>query len=154
MEQRTFRLMLSKNLIYTLLVLLCYVVQETPGLASLWDIRPTIVIGAVVAIAMIEGEFSGALFGLLGGILCDTAAFHLFGIATMLFLVLGCAVVLNFILGGEEPANPGSKMAIDLTSSGDQTTLKPDEVQDYLRGLGIEGVMTYHNRQESFVRFD
>ena len=31
---------------------------------------------------------------------------------------------------------------------------KIDEVQDYLKSLGIEGVMTYHNRQESFVKFD
>ena len=31
---------------------------------------------------------------------------------------------------------------------------KLDEVQEYLKSLGIEGVMTYHNRQESFVKFD
>ena len=31
---------------------------------------------------------------------------------------------------------------------------KIDEVQEYLKSLGIEGVMTYHNRQESFVKFD
>ena len=31
---------------------------------------------------------------------------------------------------------------------------KIDEVQDYIRSLGIEGVMTYHNRQETFVKFD
>lgn len=31
---------------------------------------------------------------------------------------------------------------------------KIDEVQEYIRSLGIEGIMTYHNRQEMFVKFD
>ena len=31
---------------------------------------------------------------------------------------------------------------------------KIDEVQEFIKSLGIEGVMTYHNRQESFVKFD
>lgn len=59
-------------------------------------------------------------------------------IAMCAVLVLGCAVVLNFILGGGEPANPGSKMAIDLTSSGEQTSLKPDEVQDYFASISLQ----------------
>ncbi len=31
---------------------------------------------------------------------------------------------------------------------------KIDEVQEYIKSLGIEGVMTYHNRQESLVKFN
>ena len=31
---------------------------------------------------------------------------------------------------------------------------KIDEVQDYIKSLGIEGVFVYHNRQETFVKFD
>ena len=31
---------------------------------------------------------------------------------------------------------------------------KIDEVQEYIKSLGIDGVMTYHNRQETFVKFD
>ena len=31
---------------------------------------------------------------------------------------------------------------------------KLDEVEEYIKSLGIKGVMTYHNRQESFVKFD
>ena len=31
---------------------------------------------------------------------------------------------------------------------------KIDEVQDYIKALGIDGVTVYHNRQESFVKFD
>ncbi|MEG1849398.1 MAG: hypothetical protein RRY21_03225 [Oscillospiraceae bacterium] len=97
MEQRTFRLFLLKNILYTLLVLACYLLQETPELLTLWGIRPTPVIGAVVAIAMTEGEFSGGLFGLFGGILCDMAAFHLSGVASIFFLVLGCTCGLLIV---------------------------------------------------------
>ena len=31
---------------------------------------------------------------------------------------------------------------------------KIDDVQNYIKSLGIQGVMTYHDRQESFVKFD
>ena len=31
---------------------------------------------------------------------------------------------------------------------------KIDEVEDYIKSLGIEGVFVYHERQESFVKFD
>ena len=51
----------------------------------------------VTAIAMNEGEFSGGLFGLFGGLLCDTAVFHIFGAASIFFLVLGCGCGLLII---------------------------------------------------------
>ena len=90
MDTRTRRLFILKNLIYTLTVISAYVLQETPGALSIAGVKPNLVIAAVVAIAMTEGEFSGGLYGLLGGILCDTAAFHIFGAASILFTVLGC----------------------------------------------------------------
>jgi hypothetical protein len=94
LEQKTFWLLVLKNIAYTLLVLLCYIAQETPALPFSPGPRPVAVIAAVSALAMNEGEFSGGLFGLFGGILCDTAAFHIFGVASIFFLVLGCAVGL------------------------------------------------------------
>lgn len=97
MEQKTFRLFIIKNVIYTVIVLIAYILQETPRLLALGNIRPIIVIAVVTAIAMNEGEFSGGLFGLLGGVLCDTAAFHIFGVAPIFFLVLGCTCGLMVI---------------------------------------------------------
>ncbi|MEG2174189.1 MAG: hypothetical protein RR135_01725 [Oscillospiraceae bacterium] len=97
MEQRTLRLLLLKNILYTFLLLVCYIAQETPDLLTLWGICPLPVIGVITAIAMVEGEFSGGLFGLLGGILCDTAAFHIFGVASIFFLVLGTGIGLLII---------------------------------------------------------
>ena len=97
MEQKTFRLFIIKNIIYTVLVLAVYVIQETPRLLAIGNVRPILVISVVTALAMNEGEFTGGLYGLLGGVLCDTAAFHIFGVAPMFFLVLGCACGLLVI---------------------------------------------------------
>lgn len=94
MEQKTFWLLVLKNIAYTLLVLCCYIAQEAPGMLWSMGLRPVAVIAAVSALAMNEGELSGGLFGLFGGILCDTAAFHIFGVASIFFMVLGCAVGL------------------------------------------------------------
>ena len=90
MDTRTRRLFILKNLIYTLALIAAYVLQETPLALSVGGVKPNLVIAAVVAIAMAEGEFSGGLYGLLGGILCDTAAFHIFGAASILFAAMGC----------------------------------------------------------------
>lgn len=97
MEQKTLRLFILKHVIYTVLVLVCYILQETPRLLAIGNVRPILVISVIAAIAMIEGEFAGGLFGLLGGVLCDTAAFHIFGVAPIFFLILGCACGLLVI---------------------------------------------------------
>lgn len=96
MEQKTLRLFIWKNLIYTLLILLAYLLQETPALFP-EPLRPVLVISMVTAIAMNEGEFAGGLFGLFGGLLCDTAVFHIFGVASIFCLVLGCGCGLLII---------------------------------------------------------
>ena len=96
MEQRTLRRFVLKNIVYTLVILICYIVQETPGLEP-FGIRFVPVISAVSCIAMLEGEFSGGIFGLFAGVLCDSSAFHIFGVASILFLVLGVACGLAVI---------------------------------------------------------
>lgn len=88
---------MCKHLVYTVLVLICYILQETPRLLAIGNVRPILVISVVTAIAMIEGEFAGGLFGLFGGVLCDTAAFHIFGVAPIFFLILGCSCGLLVI---------------------------------------------------------
>ena len=89
MDQKQKRLFIIKNIIYTLLMLCCYILQETPGLLEFFGVRLMLIIAMVVCIAMFEGEFFGGIYGLFAGILCDTAAFHFFGIASVLFLILG-----------------------------------------------------------------
>ncbi len=97
MEQKTLRLFIWKNLVYTLLILLAYLLQETPAPLLSPSLRPVLVISMVTGIAMNEGEFSGGLFGLFGGLLCDTAVFHPFGVASLFFFILGCGCGLLII---------------------------------------------------------
>ena len=65
--------------LYTLLLLALYVLQTVPGLFVVLGQKPIWVIPAAIAIAMLEGEFVGGIFGVLAGILCDMGGFSLFG---------------------------------------------------------------------------
>lgn len=78
---------------YTALLLLLYAVQEAPAL-TLFGARGIPVIGLFIAIAMLENELIGALYGLAAGILCDAASVQIFGVASSMFLVMGCTVGL------------------------------------------------------------
>lgn len=91
MEQRLKKILILKNAIYAALLIVCFILQETPALWGIYYVRPNIVIAFVTVLAMYEGEFSGAVYGLFGGLLCDMAAFHLYGVATLFFILLGCA---------------------------------------------------------------
>ena len=83
----------AKHVIYALLLLLLYFLQEAPACA-LFGVRAMPVIGLFIPIAMLEDEFCGGLYGLAAGILCDTASMAIFGVASMLFLIMGCAAGL------------------------------------------------------------
>lgn len=54
-------------------------------------------IPAVIAIAMQEGKFTGALYGALGGMLCDMGANTFYGFYTLTLFLYGAAVGLALI---------------------------------------------------------
>ena len=83
----------AKYGVYALLLLLLHFLQEAPAF-SFFGVRALPVIGLFIPIAMLEDEFCGGLYGLLAGILCDTASMAIFGVASMLFLIMGCAAGL------------------------------------------------------------
>lgn|GEM_PF-1341136 len=83
----------AKYAVYAALLLFLYFLQEAPA-AAVFGVRAAPVIGLFIPIAMLEDEFCGGLYGLAAGILCDTASMAIFGIASMLFLVMGCAAGL------------------------------------------------------------
>lgn len=58
-------LIAGKHLIYCFGLIFCYVLQTTPGFLQIFGVKPFLVIPAVIAIAMQEGEFTGALYGAL-----------------------------------------------------------------------------------------
>ena len=100
MEHRVFKYVVPKHIIYTLLILVCYICEQTPYMLTLFGVRPSPVIACVVVIAMLEGEFAGGVFGMLAGTLCDISAFHIFGIASILFLILGvcCGLLVIYLM--------------------------------------------------------
>ena len=91
-QTRRHALLAGKYLLYAGLVLLCYILQNTPGFLEIFGVKPFLVIPAVISIAMFEGEFVGALYGAFGGMLCDLAANTFYGFYT-LTLFLACAAV-------------------------------------------------------------
>lgn len=78
----------------TVLFLLIYVLQSTPGLFSVLGVKPVLLIPAAITLAMYEGEFSGGLYGLLAGMLCDLGGFAFYGLYSVLLLVLAAAAGL------------------------------------------------------------
>ncbi len=84
---------IAKHAAYAGLLLLLFFLQEAPAL-SVFGVRSVPVIGLFISVAMLEDELCGGLYGLAAGILCDTASMAIFGVASILFLVEGCAVGL------------------------------------------------------------
>lgn len=75
-----------------LLLLILYVLQNTPMLFSIYGVKPNLVVPAAVCIAMFEGEFTGGIMGALGGLLCDLGSFTVFGF-NGIFILAGCVAV-------------------------------------------------------------
>ena len=98
METRQLRRRILKHTVYILLIVGFSVLQGTPGLLKWETVHSMPVVAAIAAISMAEGGFAGGIYGLLGGILIDVWAFHIFGVASVLFLILGCVGGLSTVL--------------------------------------------------------
>ena len=93
MNKRT-KIAVLKYLVYTLLMMLLYVLQSDPNLFYIGQSKPMLVLPFAVCIAMFESQPAGGLFGLLAGILCDTSAGVLFSFQSILYLAVCTAVGL------------------------------------------------------------
>lgn len=83
--------------VYAALMLALYVMQTTPAFLTFFGIKPNLVFPAAVVIAMLEGEFTGGLYGALAGVLCDTSAITLFGFNAIIALLACVLIGLAFI---------------------------------------------------------
>ncbi len=83
-----------RHLFYVLLLFVCYVLQCTPGFFQLWEGKPMLTLGVVVAVAMFEGPLVGGLYGAFGGLLYDVSGASLFGFSGILAMAVGVAVGL------------------------------------------------------------
>lgn len=85
-----------QHTVYTLLLLLLYVLQTIPALFSVYGVKPFWVVPAAVAIAMFEGEFAGGVYGAAAGILCDMGGFSLFGFNG--FFIAVCCISVGLLV--------------------------------------------------------
>lgn len=87
-------------MLYVVLFLLLYVIQITPRLLEFFSAKPFPLIAMAVIIAMFEGEFVGGIYGAFAGLLCDTAAFSLFGFNGLMLclLCIGIGLLTTYLM--------------------------------------------------------
>ena len=67
---------------YVLALFVCAALQTTPGLFQLGQAKPLFILPLCLAVAVYEGEFAGALFGAVCGLLWDYTAGRTVGMLT------------------------------------------------------------------------
>lgn len=77
---------------YTLLMLLCTVLQTMPGLFQLGAAKPLYLLPLALAVSVFEGEFAGAIFGAVCGLMWDYTAGRTVGMLALELMVLSFAV--------------------------------------------------------------
>ena len=91
MESRRMRSrsQILKWVCYVLGLFVCAALQTTPGLFQLGQAKPLFILPLCLAVAVYEGEFAGALFGAVGGLLWDYTAGRTVGMLGLELLLLG-----------------------------------------------------------------
>ena len=77
-----------KWICYALLGLLCAVLQTTPGLFQLGAAKPLYLLPLALAVSVFEGEFAGAVFGAVCGLMWDYTAGRTAGLLAFELLLL------------------------------------------------------------------
>lgn len=73
---------------YVLALFVCAALQTTPGLFQLGQAKPLLLLPLCLAVSVFEGEFAGALFGAVGGLLWDYTAGRTVGMLALELLLL------------------------------------------------------------------
>ena len=81
-----------KWICYALLGLLCAVLQTTPGLFQFGAAKPLWLLPLALAVAVFEGEFAGAVFGAVCGLMWDYTAGRTVGMLALELMILSFAV--------------------------------------------------------------
>ena len=90
----TTKYKIAKFIAYGLLAALLCVLQNTPGLFVLWEVKPMLVAAFAVCVAFFERETAGGLFAIWCGFLCDLMSAYTFGFYMLSLFVLCVAVGL------------------------------------------------------------
>lgn len=88
-RRRRRRSQLFKWGCYGLGLLVCTVMQTCPGLFQLGQAKPLYLLPLCLAVASFEGEFAGALFGAVCGLMWDWTAGRTVGLLALALMMLG-----------------------------------------------------------------
>ena len=123
---------------YTLLMLLCTVLQTMPGLFQLGAAKPLYLLPLALAVSVFEGEFAGAVFGAVCGLMWDYTAGRTVGmLALELMHTQFCRLRRGAALpqghrpelfahcGGVRGAGAGLRLAVLLLHAGLQRGVEP-----------------------------
>lgn len=91
------RIVIFKYILYTIILVILYIIQTDPHLLYIEGIKPILVLSYAVCIAMMDGELAGGLFGLFAGLLCDTGGIIIFGFQSLIYMSACVAVGLIVI---------------------------------------------------------
>ena len=87
---------------YAVTLFVCAALQTTPGLFQLGQAKPLFILPLCLAVAVYEGEFAGALFGAVCGLLWDYTAGRTVGMLALelLLLCFALSVLVQLYLQG------------------------------------------------------
>ena len=117
MESRRMRSrsQILKWICYAVALFVCAALQTTPGLFQLGQAKPLFILPLCLAVAVYEGEFAGALFGAVSGLLWDYTAGRTVGMLALelLLLCFGVSVLVQLYL----QVNPGNFAAVNTITA-------------------------------------
>ncbi len=99
-RQKRRRRLFFKWSSYLLILLLGGVLQTTPGFLQIGGVKAVFILPVCLAVAVEEGEWAGAVFGAVGGLLWDLTAGRTAGLLAIgiLLLCFGAALLLELYL--------------------------------------------------------
>lgn len=99
-RRRRNLILTAKWAVYVLLLYLAATLQTIPGFLTIGDVRPIFILPLCLAVSIYEGEFAGALFGAVGGLLWDFTAGRVAGLMAlgMLTICFFAAILVQLYL--------------------------------------------------------
>lgn len=80
--------------LYSLILFFAFILQTTVGFLEIFGVKPVLILPIIIFIAMFEGEWAGAIFGVIGGLFWDTASDKLLGFNAIILLLLCVSAAL------------------------------------------------------------
>lgn len=103
-RQKRNKILAARWGLYFFILLCGAALQSTPGFLAFGQVKPYFILGVCLAVAMHEGEFYGALFGMVGGLLWDYIAGRtvgMFGIGLMFVCWFASVLVQLYLKPGK-----------------------------------------------------